>query len=84
MRRLVFPGSRSAVAPDPIRARIGPLALFGLGVGTTFMPMTLTATAGVPPALLIRSEAPASAPGAVGKANAGQDDQIQPSLVSRR
>ncbi len=27
-----------------------PLALFGLGVGTTFMPMTLTATAGVPPA----------------------------------
>jgi EmrB/QacA subfamily drug resistance transporter len=27
-----------------------PLALFGLGIGTTFTPMTLTATAGVPPA----------------------------------
>ncbi len=27
-----------------------PLALFGLGVGTTFVPMTLTATAGVPAA----------------------------------
>lgn len=27
-----------------------PLAMFGLGVGTTFVPMTLTATAGVPPA----------------------------------
>jgi EmrB/QacA subfamily drug resistance transporter len=26
-----------------------PLALFGLGIGTTFTPMTLTATAGVPP-----------------------------------
>ncbi len=27
-----------------------PLALFGLGIGTTFVPMTLTATAGVPAA----------------------------------
>jgi len=27
-----------------------PLALFGLGIGTTFVPMTLTATAGVPSA----------------------------------
>jgi hypothetical protein len=26
-----------------------PLAMFGLGIGTTFVPMTLTATAGVPP-----------------------------------
>jgi MFS family permease len=28
---------------------LAPLAIFGLGVGTTFVPMTLTATAGVPP-----------------------------------
>jgi EmrB/QacA subfamily drug resistance transporter len=28
----------------------GPLAIFGLGIGTTFVPMTLTATNGVPPA----------------------------------
>ena len=28
----------------------GPLVLFGLGIGTTFVPMTLTATAGVSPA----------------------------------
>jgi EmrB/QacA subfamily drug resistance transporter len=27
----------------------GPLALFGLGIGLSFVPMTLTATAGVPP-----------------------------------
>jgi EmrB/QacA subfamily drug resistance transporter len=27
----------------------GPLALFGLGIGFSFVPMTLTATAGVPP-----------------------------------
>ena len=27
----------------------GPLALFGLGIGMSFVPMTLTATAGVPP-----------------------------------
>ena len=27
----------------------GPLALFGLGIGISFVPMTLTATAGVPP-----------------------------------
>jgi Major Facilitator Superfamily len=27
-----------------------PLVLFGLGIGTTFTPMTLTATAGIPPA----------------------------------
>jgi predicted MFS family arabinose efflux permease len=27
----------------------GPLALFGLGIGITFVPMTLAATAGVPP-----------------------------------
>ncbi len=26
-----------------------PLVLFGLGIGTTFVPMTLTATAGIPP-----------------------------------
>ena len=28
----------------------GPISLFGLGVGITFVPMTLTATSGVPPA----------------------------------
>ncbi len=28
---------------------LAPLAMFGLGIGTTFVPMTLTATAGVPP-----------------------------------
>jgi EmrB/QacA subfamily drug resistance transporter len=27
----------------------GPLALFGLGIGLSFVPMTLTATAGIPP-----------------------------------
>jgi EmrB/QacA subfamily drug resistance transporter len=27
----------------------GPLVLFGLGIGTSFVPMTLTATSGVPP-----------------------------------